>query len=128
MGRLIGRWTQSEIVPIAGRTSVEGAASLFMKNRECFAVCPTVRCQAKGIMAAGQLVPDDLVLELIAERLRSPECARGFVLDGYPRNQEQANSVRVFMHFPSRACRDCRETRVVQPDARFKNFGCTRTS
>lgn len=49
--------------------------------------------KAKGIMAAGQLVPDDLVLELLAERVRSPECARGFILDGYPRNQEQAEAL-----------------------------------
>lgn len=50
--------------------------------------------KAKGIMAAGQLVPDDLVLDLIAERVKSPECARGFILDGYPRNQEQATSLQ----------------------------------
>ncbi|CDJ27383.1 adenylate kinase, putative [Eimeria mitis] len=49
--------------------------------------------KAKGIMAAGQLVPDDLVLELLSERMRSPECSRGFILDGYPRNQEQANAL-----------------------------------
>ncbi|KAL8424700.1 hypothetical protein Efla_001277 [Eimeria flavescens] len=50
--------------------------------------------KAKGIMAAGQLVPDDLVLDLLSERLRSPECARGFILDGYPRNQEQATALQ----------------------------------
>ena len=61
-------------------------------------LCVTVQpCQAKGIMAAGQLVPDDLVLDLLAERIRSPECARGFILDGYPRNQEQADAVSVLV-------------------------------
>ncbi|CDJ69240.1 adenylate kinase, putative [Eimeria necatrix] len=49
--------------------------------------------KAKGIMAAGQLVPDDLVLELLSERIKSPDCARGFILDGYPRNQEQADAL-----------------------------------
>lgn len=49
--------------------------------------------KAKGIIEAGQLVPDDLVLEVLAERLKSPECARGFILDGYPRNREQANAL-----------------------------------
>lgn len=46
-------------------------------------------------MAAGQLVPDDLVLELLSERIKSPDCARGFILDGYPRNQEQADAVSI---------------------------------
>ncbi|KAL8449586.1 hypothetical protein Emed_003018 [Eimeria media] len=50
--------------------------------------------KAKGIMAAGQLVPDDLVLDLLAERIRSPECARGFILDGYPRNDAQATALQ----------------------------------
>ncbi|OEH78589.1 putative adenylate kinase [Cyclospora cayetanensis] len=49
--------------------------------------------KAKEIMAAGQLVPDDLVLSLLAERMRSSECARGFILDGYPRNQQQAEAL-----------------------------------
>ncbi|CDI77461.1 adenylate kinase, putative [Eimeria acervulina] len=44
-------------------------------------------------MAAGQLVPDDLVLQLLSERIKSPECSRGFILDGYPRNQEQAKAL-----------------------------------
>lgn len=46
--------------------------------------------KAKDIIAAGQLVPDDLVLSLLDERMRQPECARGFILDGYPRNEQQA--------------------------------------
>ncbi|KAL8433528.1 hypothetical protein ACSSS7_003819 [Eimeria intestinalis] len=50
--------------------------------------------KAKGIMAAGQLVPDDLVLDLLAERIRSPECSRGFILDGYPRNDSQATALQ----------------------------------
>jgi adenylate kinase len=41
-------------------------------------------------MKAGQLVPDELVNGLVFERLRQPDCARGFILDGYPRNPEQA--------------------------------------
>jgi adenylate kinase len=46
--------------------------------------------QAKGIMARGELVPDDLLYGMVAERLREADCARGFILDGFPRTAGQA--------------------------------------
>src|SRR5512145_3329995 len=46
--------------------------------------------KAKAAMEAGQLVSDDIVLGLIEERLRWPDAAQGFILDGYPRNADQA--------------------------------------
>jgi len=46
--------------------------------------------QAKTIMDAGQLVPNDLVLGMIRERLSSPDALNGFILDGFPRNVNQA--------------------------------------
>jgi adenylate kinase len=46
--------------------------------------------KAKEAMDAGQLVSDDIVLGLIRERLSHPDAARGFILDGFPRNQQQA--------------------------------------
>ncbi len=49
--------------------------------------------QAKTIMDAGQLVPNDLVLGLIRERLNSPDTKNGFILDGFPRNIEQAEEL-----------------------------------
>ncbi len=49
--------------------------------------------QAKTIMDAGQLVPNDLVLGLIRERLSSPDTKNGFILDGFPRNIEQAEEL-----------------------------------
>lgn len=49
--------------------------------------------QAKSVMDAGQLVSDDIVLGLIRERLSHPDAANGFILDGFPRNIEQADSL-----------------------------------
>ena len=49
--------------------------------------------QAKAIMDAGQLVPNDLVLGMIRERLSSPDAMNGFILDGFPRNLEQAHAL-----------------------------------
>jgi adenylate kinase len=49
--------------------------------------------QAKEIMEAGQLVPDAIVLGMIREKLAEPEAAKGFILDGFPRNLAQARSL-----------------------------------
>lgn len=49
--------------------------------------------QAKPLMAAGQLVPDALVVGIVEERLRRPDCANGFVLDGFPRTIPQAEAL-----------------------------------
>lgn len=49
--------------------------------------------QAKTTMDAGQLVPNDIVLGMIRERLSRPDALNGFILDGYPRNLEQADQL-----------------------------------
>jgi adenylate kinase len=46
--------------------------------------------RAKGFIDKGQLVPDDLVLDLLGERLQQPDTERGFLLDGFPRTVPQA--------------------------------------
>jgi adenylate kinase len=49
--------------------------------------------RAKAAMDAGELVTDDIVLGIIAERLAQDDCADGFILDGYPRNLQQAKDL-----------------------------------
>jgi adenylate kinase len=48
---------------------------------------------ADGIMSAGKLVPDDLVIRLVDERLSAPDAQRGFILDGFPRTVPQAEAL-----------------------------------
>lgn len=48
---------------------------------------------ARDIMAAGRLVSDEIVLGIVEERISAPDCSRGFILDGYPRNRAQARAL-----------------------------------
>ena len=49
--------------------------------------------QMKPIYAAGGLISDDIVVNLVNENLDKPECKNGFLLDGFPRTQVQAEKV-----------------------------------
>jgi adenylate kinase len=49
--------------------------------------------EAKKFMDAGQLVPDSVVIGLVKERLAQPDCAKGFMLDGFPRTVPQAEEL-----------------------------------
>ena len=52
-----------------------------------------VGIRAQGIMASGGLVPDDIVIGLISDRLDQPDAAKGFILDGFPRTVPQAEAL-----------------------------------
>ena len=61
--------------------------------REAVAAGTPLGREAKRIMDAGALVPDEVMIELIAERLRQPAAAGGFILDGFPRTIAQAEAL-----------------------------------
>ena len=52
---------------------------------------------AAVIMQRGELVPDEWVNQLVEERLKQPDCRRGFVLDGYPRTARQAQALQAML-------------------------------
>jgi adenylate kinase len=58
--------------------------------REAVAAGTRFGLKAKAIMEAGDLVPDDVVLGIISERLAQPDAQDGFILDGFPRTTQQA--------------------------------------
>jgi adenylate kinase len=52
-----------------------------------------VGLKAKDIMARGELVPDEIVVAIVAERIDEPDAAKGFILDGFPRTVPQAEAL-----------------------------------
>ncbi|MDO4706119.1 MAG: adenylate kinase [Comamonadaceae bacterium] len=50
--------------------------------------------QAKAVMDAGQLVSDDIIIGLVKERIAQPDCAKGFLFDGFPRTIVQADALK----------------------------------
>jgi adenylate kinase len=61
--------------------------------REAVAKGTEVGRQAKSIMEAGKLVSDDIINRIVAERIDEPDCANGFILDGFPRTIPQAEAL-----------------------------------
>jgi len=61
--------------------------------REAVAKGTEVGREAKSIMEAGKLVSDDIINRIVAERIDLPDCANGFILDGFPRTIPQAEAL-----------------------------------
>jgi adenylate kinase len=70
--------------------------------REAVASGSTLGRQAKAAMDAGQLVSDEIVLSVLQERLMRADARKGFILDGFPRNHQQAEALDLLLNSLSR--------------------------
>ena len=85
-----GKGTQAEIlVEKLGIPAISTGNML----REAIANGTPVGLQAKHYMDNGLLVPDEVILGIVAERVAQPDCAKGFILDGVPRTLAQAEAL-----------------------------------
>ena len=108
LGRLIGSGRQQalRIVLIGPPGAGKGTQAMVLKERYGLAHISTgdmlreevrrqspLGLQARSLMAAGQLVPDALILDMMAQRLQQPDVTRGFLLDGFPRSRAQGQAL-----------------------------------
>ena len=85
-----GKGTQAELlIEKLGIPSISTGNML----REAIANGTETGLKAKSYMDNGQLVPDDVILGIVAERVAQPDCSRGFILDGVPRTLAQAEAL-----------------------------------
>ena len=85
-----GKGTQAELlIEKLGIPSISTGNML----REAIANGTETGLKAKNYMDNGMLVPDDVILGIVAERVAQPDCSRGFILDGVPRTLAQAEAL-----------------------------------
>ena len=85
-----GKGTQAEVICKALNIPAISTGNII---REALRLGTEMGLKAKSFMDAGQLVPDDVVIGIIKERLAKDDCANGFILDGFPRTIPQAEAL-----------------------------------
>ena len=86
-----GKGTQSAF--IAERYAIPQVSTGDMLRAAAEAGTPA-GLAAKKVMDAGRLVSDDIIIALVTERLKAPDCARGYLFDGFPRTLGQAEAMK----------------------------------
>lgn len=85
-----GKGTQAEVICSALAIPAISTGNII---REALKNGTDTGLKAKSFMDAGQLVPDEVVIDIIKERLAQDDCKKGFILDGFPRTVPQAQAL-----------------------------------
>ncbi len=85
-----GKGTQAEIIAAELKIPTISTGNII---REALANGTDMGLKAKSFIEAGKLVPDDVVIGIIKERLAADDCSGGFILDGFPRTIPQAEAL-----------------------------------
>jgi adenylate kinase len=85
-----GKGTQAKYLAKALRVPHVSSGDIFREN---LASQTDLGKQASGFLARGELVPDDITIAMIEDRLARPDCAGGAILDGFPRTPNQAEAL-----------------------------------
>lgn len=90
----VGKGTQAKL--LSAKLNIPQISTGDMLREAVTAGTP-LGTQAKEIMAAGKLVPDDVMIGIIRDALGSPRCAQGWILDGFPRTVPQAEALTTLL-------------------------------
>jgi len=85
-----GKGTQADILNKKLKLAHIASGDLF---RQALSQGTELGLQAKAYMEKGQLVPNDITIKMVLERIKAPDCKDGIILDGFPRNVEQAKAL-----------------------------------
>jgi adenylate kinase len=86
----VGKGTQSKLISKNFNITHISTGDLFRTNISNNTILGN---KAKGYIAKGELVPDELTLSMVKERINKNDCLNGFILDGFPRNYNQAREL-----------------------------------
>ncbi len=90
-----GKGTQAKSISEAYHIPHISTGDIFRKN---ITEKTPLGVEAKGYMDRGQLVPDELTINLVTDRLQNEDCKNGYLLDGFPRTVKQAEALDAFLN------------------------------